>query len=160
MKILHESFAPKKRDKTARSYDSLRWLKNLWEWWRPSPPTIQCSHKETTHFLNAFTSRCHREELAIQQSTIHSGPRLLKVESESRKPAEMTLGWYSEEDTHKQDTCTSHNYTSEFYPWQIHYKMGNRASKKQKQEASESQPLTNTPARNMYIPNLHLQVPI
>ena len=34
-----------------------------------------------------------------------------------------------------------------FIPDKFNFKMGNRASQTQKQEASESQPMTNTPAR-------------
>ena len=37
--------------------------------------------------------------------------------------------------------------------------MGNRASQTQKERASETQPLTDTTARVMYIQNLHMQVP-
>ena len=157
MKILHESFAPKKGTRLL----PVMTLSGDWEIYGSdgSWVLLPCNVPIRKVFLNTFTSKCHREELAIQQSKIHSGPRLLKVESESHKTAEMTLGWYSE-DTHKQDTCTSHNYTSEFYPWQSQCKMGNRASQKQKQEASESQPLTNTPGRVMYIPNLYWQIPI
>ena len=57
-----------------------------------------------------------------------------------------------------QHTGPPQNFTIEFYPRKFQFKMGNRASQTQKQGASESQSLTITPARVMYIQNSQLQV--
>ena len=77
---IHESFALKKRDKTP-----LGW-RNLWEWWRPSPHTMQWSHRETHSLINTLVQpgATHKDWLFSDLGS-HDGLRLLEAESKIRK---------------------------------------------------------------------------
>ena len=66
------------------------------------------------------------------------------------RQAKMTLGWLLEELSPQAAHRPTTEFTSDFYPWQIQPKMGNRNSKNRNKGVSESQSLTNTPARFMY----------
>ena len=56
VKILHESVAPKKRDKTVllAGHGFLRRLRNLREWRRQSPHTVQWSHREAHSLIKTL----------------------------------------------------------------------------------------------------------
>ena len=49
------------------------------------------------------------------------------------RQAKMTLGWLLEELSSQAAHRPTTEFTSDFYPWQIHLKMRNRISQKQKQ---------------------------
>ena len=77
---IHESFALKKRDKTP-----LGW-RNLWEWWRPSPHTMQWSHRETHSLIKilACLGVAHKN-WPFSDLSSHHGLRLSEAEFETCK---------------------------------------------------------------------------
>ena len=56
----------------------------------------------------------------------------------------MTLGWCLEELRSQEAHWPPHNFISRFYPCKFNFKVGNRASRTEKWEASESQPPTQS----------------
>ena len=65
----------------------LKWLRNWWEWWRPSPHTVQWSHRET-HSLTTILARLGgvtHKNWPFSDLSSHGGLRLLEAESETYK---------------------------------------------------------------------------
>ena len=64
----------------------LRWLRTLWAWWRPSPHTVQWSHRETHSLIKilACLGVTHKN-WPFSDLSSHGGLRLLEAESETHK---------------------------------------------------------------------------
>ena len=156
MRIAHESFALKERHKTPRSqFWFSRVTEKFTEWWRPSPHTMQWSHRETHSLIKILARLGVGGQSHIRTGLSATWAATVVLDCRRQNPrhvrwAETTLGWLLEEiSSQAAHGPTTQVTTSDFYPWQIQPKMGNRMSQKQK-GVSESQPLTNTPARFMY----------
>ena len=145
MKKIHESFALKKKDKTPPGW------RNLWEWWRPSPHTMQWSHRETHSLIKilACPGVSHKNWLFSDLSS-HGGLRLLEAESETCKTSWNDSGATPEGVELTSSTWT--HYTSSlviFIPDKFSLKWETESFNRNT-GVSESQPLTNTLARFMY----------
>ena len=68
------------------NFGFLRWLRNLLEWRRPSPHTMQWSHRET-HSLIKILARpgVAHKNWPFSDPSSHGGLRLSEAESETRK---------------------------------------------------------------------------
>ena len=88
MRIAHESFALKERDKTPPSWFWFSQVtEKFTEWWRPSPHTVQWSHRET-HSLTKILARLGgvtHKNWPFSDLSSHGGLRLLEAESETYK---------------------------------------------------------------------------
>ena len=74
-------------------YGFLRQLRNLWEWWRQSPHTMQWSHRETPSLIKTLAHPGAADKnWPFRNPSTHSGFRPLKGDTETRKSAETTLG--------------------------------------------------------------------
>ena len=145
MKKIHESFALKKKDKTPPGW------RNLWEWWRPSPHTMQWSHRETHSLIKilACPGVSHKNWLFSDLSS-HGGLRSLEAESETCKTSWNDSGATPEGVELTSSTWT--HYTSSlviFIPDKFSLKWETESFNRNT-GVSESQPLTNTLARFMY----------
>ena len=129
----------------------LRSLRNLWEWWRPSPHTVQWSHRETHSLIKIFAClgvahmNCPFGDLSS-----HNGLRLPEAESETRKTSWNNSGVTPGGGKLTSSTWT--HYTSSlviFIPDKSSLKWETESLNRNK-VVSESQPLTNTLARFMY----------
>ena len=146
MRKIHESFALKKKDKTPPGW------RNLWEWWRPSPHTMQWSHRETHTLIKTLAHPgVTHENWSFSDLSSHGGLRLLEAESETHKTtwneSEVTPGEV------KLTRSTWAHYTSSlvsFLPDKFSLKWETESLKNRNKGVSESQPLTNTRARFMY----------
>ena len=56
----------------------LRQLKNLQEWWRQSPHTVQWSHRETHSLIKTLAPRGSQITIAFNDATTHAGLKLLR----------------------------------------------------------------------------------
>ena len=75
------------------SYVFHRQLRNLWEWWGQRPHTVQWSHRETHSLIKRLVHPgIMYKKWPFSDSSIHSGLRLLKGETETGKTDERTLG--------------------------------------------------------------------
>jgi len=126
--------------------------RNLWEWWRPSPHTTQWSHKET-HSLIKILARLGvaHKNWPFSDLRSHGGLRLPEAESKTHK-----MSWNDSGVTPGGVKLTSNtwaHYTSSlvsFLPDKFSLKWETESLKNRNKGVSESQPLTNTPARFMY----------
>ena len=129
------------------SFGFLCWLRNLWKWWRPSPHTVQWSHWES-HSLTRIHTRwgvvLKNWKFSDQRS--HGGLILLEAESETCK-----MSWNDSGVTPggvKLISSTSSLVI--FIPDKFCLKWETESLKNRNKGVSESQPLSNTPARLMY----------
>ena len=130
----------------------LRWLRNLWEWWRPSLHTVQWSHRET-HSLIKILARpgVTQKNWPLSNVRSHGGLRLPEAESETRKTSWNDSG-VAPGGVRLTNSTWAH-YTSSpviFIPDKFSLKWETKSLKNRNKGVSESQPLTNTPARFMY----------
>ena len=87
MRKIHESFIVKKRDKTPPSWFWFSQVtEKFTEWWRPSPHTVQWSHRETHSLIKilAHPGVAHKN-WPVSDLRRHGGLRLLEAESETNK---------------------------------------------------------------------------
>ena len=130
----------------------LRWLRNSWEWSRPTPHTMQWSHRETHTLIKTLAHPgVTHENWSFSDLSSHGGLRLLEAESETHKTtwneSEVTPGEV------KLTRSTWAHYTSSlvsFLPDKFSLKWETESLKNRNKGVSESQPLTNTPARILY----------
>ena len=67
-------------------FSFLRSLRNLWEWWRPSPHTVQWAHRETHSLIKILAHLgVARKNWLVRELSSHAGLRLLEAESETCK---------------------------------------------------------------------------
>ena len=128
----------------------LRWLRNWWVWWRPSPHTVQWSHRETHSLIEILAGPgVSHKDWPFSNLSSHCGLRLLEAESEtcSWNDSAVTPGGF------KLTSSTWAHYTSSlviFIPDKFSLKWKTESLKNRNKGISESQPLTNTLARFMY----------
>ena len=130
----------------------LRWLRNLQAWWRPSPHTMQWSHRETHSLINTLVQpgATHKDWLFSDLGS-HDGLRLLEAESKIRKTS-----WNDSGVTPGRVKLTSStwaHYTSAlviFIPDKFSLKREAEPLKNRNKGVSESQSLTNTLDGFMY----------
>ena len=68
------------------NFGFLRWLRNLWEWWRPSPHTVQWSHRENHSLIKRLAHpRVAPKNWPFSHLSSQGGLRLLEAESEAHK---------------------------------------------------------------------------
>ena len=87
MRKIHESFALKKRDKTPPGqFRFSQVTEKFKEWWRPSPHTVQWSHRETHSLINTLghPGVAHKD-WPFSDLSSHDGLRLPEAESKTRK---------------------------------------------------------------------------
>ena len=141
------------------SYGFLRWLRNLWQWWKPDSPTLQWSHRET----HSIKTLAHLGVTVwIGHSATWAATEVLDCQRQNWRHvrgAEMILGWLLEE----LSSQAAHRPTKQFHWWLLIPEKFNlkweTESQKQKWRMSESQPLTNTLADPVqYIYSSYLQV--
>ena len=133
------------------SFGFLRWLRNLQEWWGPSPRIVQWSHRET-HSLIKILARpgVIHKNWPFSYLSNHGGLRLPETDSETCK-----VSWNDSRVTPRGVKLTSStwaHYTSSlvtFIPDKFSLKWETDSLNRSK-GVSESQPLTNTRARFMY----------
>ena len=134
------------------NFGFLRWLRNLQEWWRPSPHTVHWSHRETHSLIKilACPGVTHKN-WPFSDLSSHGGLRLLEAESKTCK-----MSWNDSGVTPGRVELTSStwaHYTSSlviFIPDKFSLKWETESLKNRNKGVSESQPLTNTLARFMY----------
>ena len=133
------------------SFGFLRWLRKLGECWRPSPHTVQWSHRETQSLIKilAHPGVAHKN-WPFGDLRSH-GLRLPEAESETCKMSWNDSGVTPGEVKLTSSTWT--HYTSSlviFIPDKLGLKWETESLKNRNKGVSESQPLTNTTARFMY----------
>ena len=134
------------------SFGFLRWLRSLQEWWRPSPHTMQWSHRETHSLINtlAHPGVAHKD-WPFSDLSSHDGLRLLEAESKTCK-----MSWNDSGVTPGRVELTSStwaHYTSSlviFIPDKFSLKWETESLKNRNKGVSESQSLTYTLARFVY----------
>ena len=122
----------------------LRWLRNLQEWWRPSPHTMQWSHRETHSLINTLAHLgVTQKNWPFSHLSSHGGLRSLEAESKTRRPSwddsGVTRGGV------KLTGSTWAHYTSSlviFIPDKFSLKWETESLKNRNKGLSESQPLT------------------
>ena len=124
----------------------LRWLRNLPECWRPSPHTMQWSHRKTHSLIKilAHPGVTHKN-LPFSDLSSHGGLTLLEAESETRKTSWNDSGVTPGGVKHTRSTWA--HYLSSlvtFIPDKFSLKWETESLKKRDKAVSESQPLTNT----------------
>ena len=130
----------------------LRWLRNWWKWWRPSPHTAQWSHRETHSLINtlAHPGVTHKN-WPFSQLSSHGGLRSLEAESDTRRPS-----WNDSGLTRGRVKLTSSTWTQHtsslvtFIPDKFSLKWETESLKNRNKGVLESQHLTYTLARFMY----------
>lgn len=136
IKILHEIFAPKKRGRRpTASYSFLRWLRNLQQWWRQRPHTMQWSHRKNHVLIKTLDPQG-----VVNKNWVFSHPRPVVVleppKGETNMKAETTLGWQARgvELTSSMLTCHISGWVISVvnFIWQIQLKIGNGASQTRK----------------------------
>ena len=134
-----------------------RWLRNLRERRRPGPHTVQWPRRETHSWINTLVHLgvAHKNWPFSHRSS-HGGLRPLEAESETRKrswnDSGVTPGGV------KLTSSTWAHYTRSlvtFIPDKPASNGKQNLSETETKEVSESQPLTNTPARFIYIHRAH-----
>ena len=86
MREIHESFALKKRDKTPGRFQFSQVTEKLMGWWRPSPHTVQWSHRETHSLIKILAGPgVAHKDWPFSSLSSHGGLRLLEAESETHK---------------------------------------------------------------------------
>ena len=141
------------------SFGFLRWLRNLQEWWGPSPRIVQWSHRET-HSLIKILARpgVTHKNWPFSYLSNHGGLRLPETDSETCK-----VSWNDSRVTPRGVKLTSStwaHYTSSlvtFIPDKFSLKWDTESLKNRNKGMSESQLLTNTHVQ--YTRSSYLQVP-
>ena len=144
VKILHESFSPKKRDKTPLGqlwFSQTFTLINLQAWWKLRLQTMHWSHKETHSWIKTLVCpRVTNKNWPFSDLSTHGGLRLLVGETEVCKTSSNDTGVTPEEVKLKSNTLAHHtiplvNFIQNKFnlKWWIlstinSLKLGNRAS--------------------------------
>ena len=122
----------------------LRWLRNLREWWRSSPHTVQWSHRETHSLIEILAPLgVAHKDWPFSDLSSHGGLRFSEAESETCK-----MSWNDSGVTPGGDKLTSStwaHYTSSlviFIPDKFSLKWETESLKNRNKGVSESQPLT------------------
>ena len=128
------------------SFGFLIWLRKLGECWRPSPHTVQWSHRQTHSLIKILAhSRVAHKNWPFSNLSSHGGLRLPGAESETRKTSWNDSGVTPGGVKHTRSTWA--HYLSSlvtFIPDKFSLKWETESLKKRDKAVSESQPLTNT----------------
>ena len=137
------------------SFSFLRWLRNLQEWWRPSPHTVQWSHRETHSLIKILAHLgVTPKNWPFSNLSSHGGLRLLEAGSKTCKTSWNNSG--ATPGGLKLTRSTWVHYTSSlvtFIPDKFSLKWETEFLKNRNKGVLESQHLSYTLARFMY--NMH-----
>ena len=130
----------------------LRWLRNWWVWWRPSPHTVQWSHRETHSLIKILVCPgVTHKNWPFSDLSSHGGLRLPEAESKTCKISQNDSGVTPGGVKLTSSTwahCTSSLVL--FIPDKLSSEWETKSLKNRNKRVSESQPLTNTLARFVY----------
>ena len=141
----------RKRTRLLSSFSFLRWVRNLWEWWRPSSHTVQWSHRETHSLIKIRAHSGVAQNWPFSDLSSHGGLRLPEPESKTHKMSWNNSGVTPEGVTLTSSTCDHYTHSLVIcIAAKFSLKWETESLKNRNKGVSESLPLTNTPARFMY----------